>query len=129
MSATDELRRLLDERGVEWADQFGPFPVTAYEGNGVTWIAKEYAVGKFSIETRPVTPEQAVAATLWAGEALNTVAEKWAEAKVEAEDYAKRNMLLESLVRDWYELYEEPDYGDYCRLMHRMRELEIEVDA
>ena len=67
-SKTELLRKLLDERGVEWADQFGPFPVTAYEGNGVTWIAKEYTAGKFSIETRPVTPEQAVAATLGAGE-------------------------------------------------------------
>ncbi len=62
--ATTELRRLLDERGVEWADRLGPFPVTAYEGNGVTWVAKEYTAGMFSIETRPVTPAQAIAATL-----------------------------------------------------------------
>lgn len=61
--------------------------------------------------------------------ALNEVADKWAEAKVDAEDYARRNRLLESLVRDWYELYEYPDYGDYCRLMYRMRELGIEVDT
>ena len=61
--------------------------------------------------------------------ALNEVADKWAQAQIEAEDYARRNRLLESLVRDWYELYEEPDYGDCCRLMHRMRELGIEVDT
>jgi len=34
---------------------------------------------------------------------------------------------LESLVRDWQELYENPDYGDCCRLTRRMRELGIEV--
>lgn len=59
--------------------------------------------------------------------ALNEVSEKWAIAQIDAEDYARRNALLELLVRDWYELYEEPDYADYCRLMYRMRELGIEV--
>lgn len=67
-SATERLRELLDERGVEWADQFGPFPVTAYKTHYVVWIAKEYTDGLLSIETRPVTPEQAIAATLGGGE-------------------------------------------------------------
>lgn len=67
MNATDELRRLLDERGVEWQDQEGPFPITAWESNDVIWVAKAYRTGVFSVETRPVTPEQAIAATLGHG--------------------------------------------------------------
>lgn len=39
----------------------------------------------------------------------------------------RRIRELESLVLDWQELYEYPDYGDCCRLMKRMRELGIEV--
>lgn len=70
--------------------------------------------------------------SLWndVAEILGESAETMREAAdtIEAEDYARRNMLLESLVRDWYELYEDPDYGGYCRLTYRMRELGIEVD-
>lgn len=40
----------------------------------------------------------------------------------------KRIRELESLVREWWELYENPDYGDCCRLTRRMSELGIEVD-
>jgi len=63
-SATEVLRRMLDERGVEWQDHEGPFPITAWESNDVIWVAKAYKTGVFSVETRPVTPEQAIAATL-----------------------------------------------------------------
>ena len=68
MTETEKLRRLLDERGVEWQDKEGPFPITAWESNDVIWVAKAYRTGVFSVETRPVTPEQAIAATLGSGE-------------------------------------------------------------
>lgn len=71
MTETEKLRRLLDERGVEWQDQEGPFPITAWESNDVIWVAKAYRTGVFSVETRPVTPEQAIAATLGNGECEN----------------------------------------------------------
>ena len=58
---------------------------------------------------------------------LNDVAGKWAAAQVTAEDASKRCVLLEALVRDWCELYENPDYGGCCRLRERMGALGIEV--
>ena len=72
MSATDELRRLLDERGVEWdelqsheggkmtrwRDSTGRF-VTAYDEGMVTFFDDFY--------WQP-TPEQAIEATLGRGE-------------------------------------------------------------
>ena len=59
MSAIDELRRMLDERGVEWRNGL----------KGVTfvgdWCFVEYDNGKLAATCEPVlTPEQAIAATL-----------------------------------------------------------------
>lgn len=59
MSATEELRRMLDERGVEWRSGL----------EGVTtvgdWCFVEYDDGKLAATCEPVlTPEQAIAATL-----------------------------------------------------------------
>lgn len=61
MSATDELRRLLDERGVEWKDY-------GYENH--TWWGGWHAENRPSVNglfvkvEGVVTPEQAIAATL-----------------------------------------------------------------
>lgn len=67
MSATEELRRLLDERGVEWGTnetltdcwtrwEADKFRCTATEINGI-----------FAFSVGNSTPEQAIAATLGAG--------------------------------------------------------------
>ena len=61
-------------------------------------------------------------------DALNYVADKWAIAQVQAADSARRCKLLEALVRDWQELYGNPDYGECLRLIDRMRKLGIEVN-
>jgi hypothetical protein len=61
-------------------------------------------------------------------DSLNYVAGKWAIAQVQAADSARRCRLLEALVRDWQELYENPDYGECVRLIDRMRKLGIEVE-
>lgn len=56
--------------------------------------------------------------------ALNDVADKWAQAQIEAEDYARRNKLLESLVRDMMELDEMRHMAwslDRYELMQDMR--------
>ena len=62
-NATELLRKLLDERGMEWKAGF----------KNVTWIGDwcfvEYDNGKLAATCEPtLTPEQAVAATLGAGE-------------------------------------------------------------
>jgi hypothetical protein len=46
-SATDELRRLLDERGVEWRrtphySSESQDNETVFEGNGIEWYANDH---------------------------------------------------------------------------------------
>lgn len=68
MTATDEVRRLLDERGVEWFES-----VTR---KGLTWIYRDGKAIRFhpwqpntlKVSMFDLTPEQAIAATLWIGE-------------------------------------------------------------
>jgi len=77
MSATDELRRMLDERGVEWTS---PRP-------GVTWFpdergmnckAQPWTVNTFKVSRYHLTPEQAIAVTLGGDECTSVGAiEAW----------------------------------------------------
>lgn len=76
MSATDELRRLLDERGVEWeskdVDGISGFHDTRWNAYGVRWCYVEFVDNNYT-KLKPIrefhcTPEQAVAATLGGGE-------------------------------------------------------------
>ena len=68
MTATDELRRMLDERGVEWEDFDGEPTWTDDDGR------MYYARGEFTfsgptdeVTVYHLTPEQAVEATLGRG--------------------------------------------------------------
>lgn len=66
MTATDELRRLLDERGVKWMPSaWSTNDETFYKVGEVGYLATELSSGKMKIciEGYP-TPEQAIAATL-----------------------------------------------------------------
>lgn len=66
MTATDELRRLLDERGVKWMPvAWNPKRETFYHAtNGVGFCADEYTDGVKIYTDATITPEQAIAATL-----------------------------------------------------------------
>lgn len=69
MTATDELRRLLDERGVEWMPSaWSAKDETFYKVGDVGYLATELSSGKMKvcIEGYP-TPEQTIAATLGGG--------------------------------------------------------------
>lgn len=62
MSATDELRRLLDERGIAWRSIANDGCATEYTHGGVLYRAYEtYGGFQVSIITR-ITPEQVIAA-------------------------------------------------------------------
>ena len=63
MSATDELRRLLDERGVEWDYGITGAATTRFNANGLhlTFTPMRYGLVCSTI----LTPEQAIEATLW----------------------------------------------------------------
>lgn len=71
-SATEELRRLLDERGVEWWNEFAAMHrsnYTHFEPDGGMFVDVWEQDGKLGIETHTdyrFTPEQAIAATLGA---------------------------------------------------------------
>lgn len=74
MSATDELRRLLDERGVEWSNGHGDCDGTAgtlWDGIGGRWYAgglTGVCGNRLYLETpADRTPEQAIATTLGRG--------------------------------------------------------------
>lgn len=67
MSATDELRHLLDEHGTEYeVDDAKTVKVTRWKAYG-EWVSFiEYDTGetRFCIDARRFTPAQAIAATL-----------------------------------------------------------------
>lgn len=68
MSATDELRRLLDERGVEWEDFDGEPTWTGGDGR-MHYARQEFTFAGLTDEVTVyhLTPEQAIDATLGRG--------------------------------------------------------------
>lgn len=63
-SATEELRRLLDERGVAHSDHY--LSTTWRDGHGILHLAGE-PMADGSLVVDMLTPEQAIAATLGGG--------------------------------------------------------------
>jgi len=73
-SATERLRALLDERGVEWRrtphySSESQDNETVFEGNGIEWYANDHLNGRLGLRAvrYEVTPEQAIDATLGRG--------------------------------------------------------------
>ena len=70
MTATDELRRMLDERGVEWRERVwgGKHSVTTFwHARGVRWHYRENRFGELRLHADGLAPEQAIEATLGRG--------------------------------------------------------------
>lgn len=69
-TATDRLRALLDERGVEWRERvYCKHSVTTFwHASGVRWHYRENRFGELRLHADDLTPEQAVEATLGRGE-------------------------------------------------------------
>jgi hypothetical protein len=69
MTATERLRQLLDERGVEWwEDAFSSEHRTVFDGkDGVRYCVHQLGSSLFISSVLSVTPEQAVEATLGRG--------------------------------------------------------------
>lgn len=75
-SATERLRALLDERGVEWrrTPHYSSESIdneTVFRGEGIEWYANDHLNGRLGLRALryEVTPEQAVEATLGRGRA------------------------------------------------------------
>lgn len=66
MTTTDELRRMLDERGVEYRTH-GTTDRTWFEVGHISWFIFERENGNFTADAVFLTPEQAIAATLGTG--------------------------------------------------------------
>lgn len=89
MTATDRLRKLLDERGVEWKEHRHVMPgsmaiqretlwgqpTDVASGNPIPHVyhyrATEMGDGRLFLEAQLITPEQAIAATLGRGTCHN----------------------------------------------------------
>lgn len=70
MTATERLRQLLDERGVEWEERVwgGKHSVTTFWcARGVRWHYRENRFDELRLHADGLTPEQAVEATLGRG--------------------------------------------------------------
>lgn len=69
-TATERLRQLLDERGVEWQEHVwgGKHSVTTlWHARGVRWHYRENRFDELRLHADGLTPEQAVEATLGRG--------------------------------------------------------------
>ena len=80
MTATEELRRLLDERGVEWMDDsYAQLWCTVWHGHdGKQWRMTENMSGMLTeLKAWQATPEQAVEATLGRGECEVEYVSEW----------------------------------------------------
>lgn len=77
MSATDTIRAMLDERGVEWRERVwgGKHSVTTFwHARGVRWHYRENRFGEVRLHADGLTPEQAIEATLGRGSATQSSA-------------------------------------------------------
>ena len=113
MTATDELRRLLDERGVEHEDRDDWGTWWSYNGTEACYVMSHGGI--FFLNVKSVTPEQAIEATLGG-------------------DLQAENAKLRELVRELYgELDAATQYdagggrGVVYEFADRMRELGVEV--
>ena len=102
MTATDELRAMLNERGVEWMPvAWNPQRETFYHAaNGVGFCADEYTDGVRIYTDATITPEQAIAATLGA----KVTGETSDGYHTFNELYHHRAVLFSVIVRDHREL-------------------------
>ena len=85
MTATEELRAMLDERGVEWkaGDTHRLFVTSWKDADGHSWTFVEHRDGSFcKLTTYHITPAQAVEATLGRGE-CQLVKATWDEGSIE----------------------------------------------
>ena len=115
MNATDELRRLLDERGVKHYDHENGEPLRVLEkaeGHATSWridgascCAVPDGKGTFDVWIDHCTPEQAIAATLGAGTCHVVSAEKLVDS------FGFKLSCVHSMVNPFNF---QPDYCPWC---------------
>lgn len=134
MTATERLRAMLDERGVEWGNvrrdgsESNYLTEWQFDGNQGIATAIEWSVGgglSVDIHRHHLTPEQAIAATLGEEQTIEYLRQE----NIEWEDMFRRecseNAKLRELVQELYE--DQCDECDRWKYRDRMRELGVEV--
>lgn len=116
MSATDELRRMLDEAGVEWDYGITGAASTMFNANGVelTFIGMRDGVTCSTI----LTPVQAIEATLGRSECRFRTVERFIDARRSRADMCECDRCGYRCARGF--IQDEPVY-------EQLRELGIEV--
>lgn len=119
MSATDELRRMLDERGVAHSDHY--LSTTWRDDHGTLHLADERADGSLVVDM--LTPEQAIAATL-RGEKMWAV-KTWSDLDDWGVSYTERTLYRS---KEEAELRAEEVRGESCdELWYDAMVVEFEV--
>ena len=78
--ATERLRALLDERGVEWRYHINDDKTRTWFNVGkLAWFAYETPQGYLVLDCSPMTPEQVIEATLGRGTCHLTSAPQYGE--------------------------------------------------
>lgn len=115
-SATERLRALLDERGVEWrrTPHYSSESIdneTVFRGEGTEWYANDHLNGRLGLRALryDVTPEQAVAATLGDADATGERQDGAGTCKVEGFD----DGMDEGLDGEWF-AYAPPTWHLSC---------------
>ena len=104
MTATDELRRMLDERGVEW--RCGSPNKIKWRHDGIDYVATNAWPRNDETRTKValhsiLTPEQAIAATLGSGMlTAEQVREAWCR-------HLRRDCLYDPPTPDWQAIADE----------------------
>ncbi len=73
MTATDKMRHLLDERGVEYRTH-GMTDREWFEVGDTSWFVIERENGSLAVQAVFLTPDQAIEATVGRGECRNLIA-------------------------------------------------------
>ncbi len=107
MTATDELRRMLDERGVK--HEGSERSVRWRDRNGVIMQAFPLTSGELGLEVWSCTPEQAIAATLGVSDATPTRQGVAGTCKADETD----------VIKCWVKCKDEPS-TEHVELIHVM---------
>lgn len=133
MSATDELRRLLDERGVEWwpmhDDEAGyrDDRDTEFLVYGCKHVAHEWGC---RLQVDMLTPEQAIAATLGANTSAARLAERLHDISDEMRDVGASSMTPHELLACYaIEVDKVVDSLKFAATLGSDREAELEALA
>jgi len=123
MTATDELRRLLDERGVEWR---GGLPTETIVTDPIDVLYVQRTDGMIHVYIRSyLTPEQAIAATLGSSNCTNSERTETCHVMTISEFNGEATEYYDVCSNCGYEFFDDP--LNYCPNCGRRIVQEVDV--